>query len=177
MKIILTLIFLLVCINVGFCQNLSPTRHQVTKLFKSSIDQESKKSISVGNSAWTICNQDSAFFKADTLRLYNNLNYFYQISTCCKFILWTFYKKNAFVLSGMQVCKEPASSSIRTEYYKIRYFGDKKELYMVVLDRKRQPEFFRVIGLQEIGLADNNKSKVIVLKGLISKQRLVGSVH
>jgi hypothetical protein len=85
MKYRLTIIFLS-CWSFGFCQKFIVDRHHLTKLFKESIEQESKKSISVGSGEWTICNQDSAYFKADTIKIYSNINYFYQQSNCCNFI-------------------------------------------------------------------------------------------
>lgn len=173
MKYIFTLFFAL-SINWGLCQELSPSKHQLSKLFKLSIDQESKKTISVGNNAWTICNQDSSFFKSDTIRIYSNINYFYQKGACCKFIQWTFYKKNAFVQSDLQVCIEPSSSSILNKYYTIEFLSGKKELYLFILNSDNAFELFRVINLQEIKLAQNNSTKIIALKRMTTKNPIVG---
>ncbi|MBS1531314.1 MAG: hypothetical protein JSU01_13490 [Bacteroidetes bacterium] len=166
----LTLSFLL-CIKAGLCQSSSSTKRQVTKLFKSSI----------GNGEWTICNQDNAFFKADTLRLYNNINYFYQLSSCCQFIQWKFFKEKSFVQSAVQICKEPASSTVVTpdDYYTVKYFSKGGVQYLFVLKEKSKAEIFQLIGLQEVQLANNNSTKIILLKRLISKSErpIVGSVH
>jgi hypothetical protein len=175
MKFRLTIIFLFYW-SFGFCQSSPLSAHKLTKLFKESIDQESKKSISIGSGAWTICNQDNAFFKADTIILYSNCNYFYQLSNCCNLIEWTFYKKNAFVQSTSQICKEPASSSTSTEYYKIDYFSDHQILYFSVW-KKGSVETFEVLSLQKIKLADNNFTMAITLKRLFTHKPLIGSVH
>jgi hypothetical protein len=153
------------------------TAHHLKKIFKESIDQESKKSISVGSGEWTICNQDSAFFKDDTIRLYSNINYFYQISKCCNFINWTFYEKKAFVQSTSQICKEPASASPSTEYYNIRFFSDKQTLYLYVIKQKSSVEVFQVLSIREVNLADNESSKEITLKRLFAKRAIIGHVY
>lgn len=168
MKFRLILIILMLYGCVGLCQNVKPTVNQLTKLFKSSIDQESKKKISVGSGAWTICNQDSAFFKTDTLRLYSNSNYFYQLSECCDFIEWTFYKKNAFVQSKSQICKEPATSSAFVDYYQISIFSEKQKTYLLVIKPRMSSEKFEVIEIGNINLADNHSSIVITLKRVAS---------
>jgi hypothetical protein len=164
MKFKFTLIVLLLFSSVGLCQNVKPTAHQLSKLFKSSIDQESKKSISAGNGAWIICNQDSSFFKADTLRVYNNVNYFYQLSSCCKFIGWTFYNKNSFIQSDLQICNEPASSSIKNYSYQISIFSEKQKTYMLVIKPQITSEKFEVIKIEDIKLANNNLTKAVTLK-------------
>jgi len=124
---ILVLLALTLLTNVGWCQNNVPTRHQMADIFRPDDD----------NTEWLICNQDSTFFKSDTLRLYNDINYFYQKSDCCKFIKWDFYKKNVFVRCHLQICTEPSTGSVLTEndYFKIKISSDKSGLYLFVVDR------------------------------------------
>ncbi|MBD1386113.1 hypothetical protein IDJ75_12540 [Mucilaginibacter rigui] len=163
MKLIYTLTLILIA-NVGYSQSAAPGVNQVYKLLRSSINQTSKKSISIGSGEWLICNQDSAFFKNDTLRLYDNINYFYQLSKCCDFIGWTFYEKNAFVQSKSQICNEPSSMSIQTEYYNIQVFSKDKSTFMFVIKQGVVFGKFEIINIKSIALANNNSSKIIVLK-------------
>ncbi|MCO5935889.1 hypothetical protein NAF17_10065 [Mucilaginibacter sp. RB4R14] len=165
MKLIFALTFILIT-NIAYAQKSSPTIKQVYKLLKLSIDQSSKKSISIGSGEWLICNQDSAFFKDDTLRLYDHINYFYQLSKCCDFVGWTFYKKNAFVQSRSQICKEPASGSAYTEYYNIQLFSKDKRTFMNVKKQAIVTEKFEIIRIKNVALANNNFSNVITLKRL-----------
>lgn len=162
MKLIYTLLIILTFHTISLSQT-KPTKKDLVKLFKSSIYQPSKKSISVGLGAWTICNQDSAYFKADTIKLYNNINYFYQISTCCDFVNWTFYKKKAFIQSCSQICKEPASANIKTDYYVVRIISNNGNLLLQVID-KRNSKTFKVLSLKEIKLEGNNSTTEITLK-------------
>jgi hypothetical protein len=167
-KILLLLVFSFMA-NLCWCQNNVLSKHQMTKIFRPDDD----------HTEWTICNQDSSFFKADTLRLYDNINYFYQKSDCCRLVQWDFYRKNAFRRPILQICTEPASGSVLTEndYFKIKFLSDKSGLYLFVLNRKYPPDFFKVIGLQEVGLANNNKSRVILLKRLMSKRPIVAPLY
>lgn len=155
-------------VNVSWCQNSVLTKHQMAKIFVSDDDHKE----------WIICNQDSSFFKSDTLRLYSTINYFYQKSNCCKLIKWDFYKKNAFTRSSLQVCTEPPTGSVLTEndYFKIKLPSDKSSLYLVVVNRTHQ-NFFKVIDVREERLANNQKSKVIVLKRLMGKDSAVEQLY
>ena len=168
MKILLLSLFSLIA-TIGWCQNNVPTKHQMAKVFRTDDD----------HTEWVICNQDSSFFKSDTLRLYSNINYFYQKSDCCKLIRWDFYKKNAFTFSDLQVCKEPPTGSVLTEndYLKIKLSSDRSGMYLYILNRKGVADFFKIIDYHDVGLAANNKSKVIVLKRLMSQHHIVGPLY
>jgi hypothetical protein len=160
MRLLILLIFSLTTEAV-WCQNNVPTKHQMAKVFKP--DEEKTE--------WLICNQDSSFFKSDTLRLYSSINYFYQKSDCCKLVEWNFYKANAFTRSSLQVCTEPPIGSVLTEndYFKIKISSNKSGLYLFVVDRKDSSDSFKIIDIQEIELSNNTKSKLIVLKRMARK--------
>ena len=176
MKIKLIFILLFVA-KVGMCQNLIPNKHQINRLFNSSFDKESEKKLNTGSVVWTICNQDSAFFKADTIKLYSEINYFYQFSSCCHFIQWTFYKKHAFIQSSLQICNEPSSGSITTlnDYFNIKLLRGN---LLEILNAKGDPgpEFFVIINVDEIKLA-RGKSKIITLKRFFRRGEIIGTVY
>lgn len=165
MKFIYTLILTLTVVS-GYSQISKPSTSQVYTLLKSTVDQPFKKNIRVGAGEWLICNQDSAFFKNDTLRLYSNLNYFYQLNKCCDFIGWTFYRKNAFVQSKSQICNEPASSSANSEFHEIQLISKNKSTVMLVRKQGVVVQMFEIISLDKVALANNNSSNVITLKRL-----------
>ena len=164
MRILFLFAFSLI-VKIGCCQNNIPTKHQIITLFRHDAD----------NTEWVICNQDSSFFKSDTLLLYNNINYFYQKSDCCKLIQWNFYKKNAFTRSNLQVCTEPPLGSVLTknDYFKIKLISNKSGLYLFVVNRRDPIDSFKVIDLHEDALANNQKFMVIVLKRLMDKHPTV----
>lgn len=153
---------------IGNCQIKKTSVHQLKFIFKKTIDQPEKDRVVIGANAWIICNQDSAFFKTDTVKLYSNINYFYQKSNCCEFIKWTFYRKNKFTQSQSQICEEPPISSVKFDYCNIDFFSKKGKTYILVIN-KSNDQLFETIGLEEIPLADNGSSKVVILKRVTSK--------
>ncbi|PAW93333.1 hypothetical protein CKK33_07405 [Mucilaginibacter sp. MD40] len=150
----------------AYSQSVNPSVKKVIKILKSNIDQSSKNSISVGSGEWLICNDDSAFFKKDTLKLYNNINFFYQQSKCCDFIGWTFYKTSAFVQSNLQICKEPSSRSTRTDYYKAKMFYKKGSTYLLISKLNDLTKSFKIININTIHLAQGNQATVVTLRRL-----------
>ena len=70
--ILLTILISLFVYNVNG-QISKPTKLKLLKIFKSSIHQKSKKKINTDSYSWLICNTDSAFYKSDTLYLYDNV--------------------------------------------------------------------------------------------------------
>ena len=133
-------------------------------MFKSSIQQESRKTISIGSGTWTICNQDSAFFKSPIIRLYSNKNYFYQLDKCCEFINWTFYRKDLFLQSDSQICNEPASAGVKSKYYQTQITNKNGNTILLIKSREGEEQKFEVIEINKIPLAQNNSTDEIILK-------------
>ncbi len=102
-RVFIIIIILFNC-NTGLCQNTLRTPRQLLKLFKLSINQLSRKGVDIGSGAWTICNQDSSFFKSDTLRVYDNLNYFYQISQVVAVQSWAISRQVYFRKMALNIC-------------------------------------------------------------------------
>ncbi len=175
MKLLYTILISLFFHTIAFAQN-APGKKELVKLFKSSINQKSKKSISVGSVSWIMCNQDSAYYKSDTIKLYNNVNYASQISSCCDFVNWTFYNKNSFIQSYSQICKEPASSSIKTDYYKITIKAIDKKI-LLSLNSQKGLEFFMVLDIKEIKLATYDSTTEITLRRVSTKQPITGAIY
>jgi len=163
MKLIYTFASLFL-IYVGSCQAQHIYVSQINKLLKSSISQTSKKNIEVGSGEWLICNQDSAFFKNDTLILYDNRNYFYQLGKCCDFIGWTFYKKGAFLQSKLQTCNEPSSRSAYTEFYEVKVVAKQKSTYLLISKKGVPSKNFEITNISKVALANNNFSNMITVK-------------
>jgi len=64
MRIYFLIQFLLLLLLTQHCvgQSAYPSKKTIQKLFRTSIKQESRKKVQVGNNAWTACNKDSSFF-------------------------------------------------------------------------------------------------------------------
>ena len=151
---IMTKYFLFIFLIVGyisFGQNNNPTKSQLLKVLKKSIRQDTKGKVSINSNPWIICNKDSSFYKSDTLRLYNNINYYYY-SNCCDFVDLTFYKKNAFVFVKTQICKEPTTSSAATNksWFTINFIDNKDNLVLETINQGSVVDQFKVISLDKI---------------------------
>ena len=160
-KISLTLL----CVCFYSFGQVKPTRSQVFKLIKSSILTKREAKI-MEPLYWTTCNQDSAFFKADTIRLYNGINYFYQISSCCNFIEMAFYKKDAFYLRKSQICKEPSTADAHIDYYQLKITKHLGELYFAINKSKSGVSKFVIVKIESVKLEERPPVDVIVLKRL-----------
>jgi len=137
--------------RTSFGQNVNPTKSQLLKVIKKSIRQDSRGKVSTNSNPWVVCNRDSSFYKSDTLRLYNNLNYYYY-SKCCDFVDWTFYKKNAFVIVNTQICKEPPTGSISTksDWFTIDISKDQNDLILQTINQGKAVDRFKVISIDEV---------------------------
>ena len=87
---------------LGFGQDSYPTK---SELFKS-LTKETKLKRKVYNSTnWFTVQNDSSYQSADTLYFYNNQAFRYE-EHFCEFVDWNFYKKDAFWMQRIQLCKE-----------------------------------------------------------------------
>ena len=93
-----------------FGQNIHLKKSKLRKIFRKSIEQDSRKSISTLSNPWVIDNTDSLFFKADTIKLINiKTQYKYDF---CEKVNWSFYKKHKFHQVESQTCREPSSAKV-----------------------------------------------------------------
>lgn len=90
------------------------SKSEVQKIIKDSQAAKKDGSISLPSiKSWKFNNVDSLYFKSDTLiAIQNKTN---TQNDFCKFIDWTFYQKNAFILGSESLCKEPPTRSV-TKY-------------------------------------------------------------
>jgi hypothetical protein len=163
MKRLFTLLFLLVG-PVVFGQDTEVTKSKLLKIFKESIRQHKSGKISINSNPWVICNRDSSFYKSDTLRLYNNENYYYH-SNCCEFIDWIFYKKGAFVQTRAQICKEPPTVSItrNDDWFSIKVSKKGSGLFFDASNRDRITERYQVISIDKVdSIGQPNDIKTVV---------------
>lgn len=145
------LIFILSLIaNVGLAQTTIPTKSQVLRAFKKSIDQPEKGKIITNSNPWVVCNKDSSFYKSDTLRLYNNSNYYYS-SHCCQYIDLTFYKKNAFILTRAEMCEGARISVTKDkDWFAVNLYKDNKKLILETINQGKIVERFSVISMYKV---------------------------
>lgn len=63
---------------------------------------------------WMACDEDSTYYRSDTIQLYRNYDYSFE-SGCCRFALWHLSPKYTVTLSEFRFCQEPPLSGIRME--------------------------------------------------------------
>jgi hypothetical protein len=83
------LLILLISANIASCQSV-------------------KESELIG--LWTTCNDDSLYFKSDTLVLYQDINYRNLAKKqCCHYINWNIPTKKDFKIEDLFACAEPGT--------------------------------------------------------------------
>ena len=143
------LLFLFLSINC-WGQKTELTKKNLLKILKSSIRQDSKSKIQTNSNPWSICNEDSSYFKSDTLHLYlSNNSQYRNHSLCCNFINWSFYKKDAFILTKTQICKEPptTSASKAENWYTLKIKKEDKILTLTTCNQEKIMTRFKVINI------------------------------
>lgn len=106
------------------------------------------------------CNSNSSFFKSDTIKFYNNINYFYQSNECCEFIKWEFYKLNKIAQTELKICKEPSTAKVRTEndYFEIKLIKEDGENFIVKKSKDKKVQRFKILGLSDLKMPKDNNS-------------------
>jgi len=158
-KYIFIFILLLTDLNLS-SQNLTYKKTELKKIFRESIEQKSKKIISLDSNPWVTNNTDSMFYKADTIKLINLKEAPYNYGFC-QIINWTFFKKDKFYLIESQTCKEPSSAKAgnASNFYIFKIRETEKGLIL---------ETYNSFGIENnylvIGITKNETSNEILLK-------------
>ena len=137
-----------------------PTKKQLFKVFNASIKQNSKSKISTNSNPWVICNDDSLYYKSDTLKLFPSSNK-YPDCKCHCFIDWTFYKKNALILTR-EYTDEPRRVSVSHEdnWYVIKLSTKNDGLILETYNQDLLIDQFQVIAIDEVIILKRLKIKL-----------------
>jgi len=136
MKYFYTSILSIVTILTCYAQN-DISRKNLKKLLNVKRGYDSK--------VWTICNSNTT----DSIKLYSNMNYFYQSKSCCEFIQWNFYNKNNMREEQIQVCDEPSTGKTITknDYYSIKIEKEDDNLYLDKYQNNKLVNRYRVLSI------------------------------
>ena len=145
--------------QISFAQLNKLDKAKLLNILKESVHQTNTKKIDTDSNPWLICNKDSNFFKADTLYLFDNINYYYQPENCCDFVGWTFYKGNAFVQRDIQICNEPPTAKILKDkdFYTTKVEEDNNEIVLKVYRKKQLLDTYAAIDFRVVGLSQKNQ--------------------
>ena len=101
-----------------------------------------------GENSWKIFNNDSSFFKSDTIILYYKNNLFcFKLTNCCDYVYWTFYNSHKFILTMIDKCENPPKEFYdrRKNPYKFKIIEKNKRLYIKIKDKKKEETVFEVL--------------------------------
>ena len=159
----LLVLILIIVGHFAFGQNQYPTKSQLLK----HLQKNTKRNGRFYNSTkWFTCKNDSTFYKADTLEFFNNSNYQNKIHVC-DFIDWNFYKRKAFWLQKVQLCKEPTTASMAkdTYFYTFKIIEDKKSLKLEIIRQGTLVDMFEVLSISKFKFGNqvNDVTDVLTL--------------
>ena len=163
----MTKLFLFLLLFIGqlvYGQDKYPTKSQLTK----SLTKKTKLKGKVYNSTnWFTIESDSAYRNLDTLVFYNNSNYRYG-KLICNFVDWNFYKKDAFWVQYVQLCKEPTTATaIKDEdFFTYEVSGWEQRLILLIFNESKLVDKFEVLSLtpQPVNSVDGEMTQVLKLR-------------
>ena len=148
-KIIILLIALLIIPAIKtYCQPNPSSRKYLKQLIR-----EGQKSNFPGIYSIMACNEDSLFFKNDTVGFYDNVDYFSKIGICCEFIQWEFIDNDIIHQQEPQNCMDPSNLSVSSiHYFGFRIRKNKRNIYLDLYTDKRQFDTFLVKNIEYMEL-------------------------
>jgi hypothetical protein len=136
----------------------------VYRLFKKSISQSDKKKISIPSNPWLFCNKDSSFYLSDTLRLVSNSYHNHRLVNCCDYVGWTFYKKDKFISTRLQLCKEPTSASATNDndHFDLNVFSADNYLTLSIFNNNKLVDSFKIIDISSFKQEDTDLTSTVI---------------
>ncbi len=99
----------------------------------------------------TVCNDDSSYYKSDTIILYTRGFE----PGCCSKIAWVFVRSSLFYIESSYMCKEPPTSSFKAALYKLNIFSNHRPLTIQVSKERHLMELYSVVSVDHIGNPDD----------------------
>ena len=121
------------------------------------------------NGDWTINNNDSSYYKSDTIRLYQDINYQYEIKTC-SIIEWK-KDKRKFSIHFINICSEPGRAMTNNEKETIKLISKSKNQIIEIRRGGIIIESFYVLNLEKKRIDRNPYDIRILTLKRIKKQR------
>ncbi len=129
---------------LSYGQGKNPVKKELVRVFTITMNQQiSENNGSCENGLcgeWVTNNKDSAFYKHDTLRLYNSSNIMYDTNHYCNFKVLVFSTLNRVLQHSIEICHEPPMSTMEIPFGRSQLKGQKKWNKVPVA-----PEKYRII--------------------------------
>jgi hypothetical protein len=157
---------LLVLIILSFLCNVTSAQTQLTQKqhLLAAIKESIRDDYSL-NRTWTGCNGDSAFSKADTIRLYNNKNYQSGIG-CCNYINWKFINETSYKQNKSFPCTEPPGESVhfdKSNLYTVKIAETNNTLYLQTYRAGRLEDSFKVLSIKNVKMHNGELTNELTL--------------
>ena len=115
------------------------------------------------NGDWTVNNNDSSYFKLDTIRAYQDINYQYEIETC-NIVEWK-KDKRKFSIRFINICSEPGRAMSYNEKETMQIKNKNKNQIIEIKRGRKIIESFFVLNLEEKRVNRNPYDiKILTLK-------------
>lgn len=141
-----TIILFTFIVNFISAQKIEITQKNLFKVFKKTIDQENKTKITIVSNPWILDNSNDDFVKLDTIVFTNGKKNNY-----CKDVNWTFYRKNKFIRTYGEHCKEPPKYTVTkiTDYFDLKVIEINMKKYLELYNQDKFIEKFEIISLEK----------------------------
>lgn len=136
----------------------APNKSELGRLFKNSIEQDSKKAISTYSNPWLADNRNDSYYKSDIITLINSITK--NDLKNCQTVNWTFYQKKKFILTKAQQCKEPPSVEVskKEDWINIKINKTESGLVLELYNNNELKEEFKVLSIEK----DAVRTKIIL---------------
>ena len=160
---IIPLLLLVVSIRC-YGQTKSYSEGYIYSLFKNSILQTEKGKVEIPSNPWLICNQDSAFYRKDTIKVFSN-SYNRNSLDCCDYIAWTFYKRDKFIWTNLGLCREPTTASVAKDkdYFEIVVVSPYNYLFISTFHNNKFIESFKVLSIDKIKQGNSDLTSTVLV--------------
>ena len=159
------LLFSLLLFSIcSYGQTQSYSEKDIYSLFKKSISQRDKKKISIPSNPWLFCNKDSSFYLSDTLRLVSNSYYNHKFINCCAYVGWTFYEKDKFITTGLELCKEPPYASVTKDqdHFTLKVFSPDNYLILSIFNNNKLINSFKIIDVNSFKQENTDLTSTVI---------------
>lgn len=138
----------------------SPTKADLRRLFKNSIEQDSRKLISTYSNPWFVDNGNDSYYKSDTITLIYSMKGNDLI--LCQTVNWTFYKKEKFILTKAQHCNEPPTVEVNKEdiWFNIEIRQTDSGLFLELYSKNELKEEFKVLDI----IKEPDRTKIVLIR-------------
>lgn len=147
----------------SYGQTTEYSENEIYTLFKQSISQIEKGKIEIPSNPWLICNQDSSFYLKDTIKVCSN-SYYRNSLNCCQYMAWTFYDKDKFISTNLELCKEPttASATRDKDYFKILIASADNYLIISTFNNDQLKESFKLLSVDTIKQSNSDLTSTVL---------------